>query len=102
MPSGRALLTFGAAALLELLPLVVAQIEDTHGSGGKTVIQAPPSRPTVPDGVDEATMEPQSYFALSDHSSVIFAHISVMVLAWAVVLPVGRSRVKATIKNWIS
>lgn len=102
MPAGRVLLIFTAAALLELLPLAVAHGEGSHGPDSKPVMAEAPSRPVVSDGIDEAAMEPQSYFALSDHSGVMYAHIFLMILAWVVVLPVGRCRVKAPGKRRIS
>ncbi|KAL9071046.1 MAG: hypothetical protein Q9157_005600 [Trypethelium eluteriae] len=96
MPTGRAFLIFAASALLELLPLVVAHGDDSHGPDGKAFVHnESPSRPTIADGIKEASVEPQSYFALSDHASQMYTHIFLMVLAWVVILPVGRYRVKA-------
>ncbi|KAL9091443.1 MAG: hypothetical protein Q9165_004829 [Trypethelium subeluteriae] len=90
MPTGRAFLILAAAALFELLPLALAHGEGSNGPDEKAPMRnGTPSRPTIADGKEAASVEPQSYFALSDHVNRIYAHIFLMVLAWVVILPVA-------------
>jgi len=45
-------------------------------------------------GVTEPQPEvdfPQSYFSYPEHRGTLLAHISLMLLAWVVVLPIGKS-----------
>ena len=91
MPTGRVFWISAAAALLGLLPLVVAHGEAGHGPDNKTtMMDNTPERPTIADGMDTAKMGPQSYFSLSEHSGTMYAHIFLMTLAWAVILPIGK------------
>lgn len=72
-----------AALLLEALPLVVA-----HGHGdetsGSSMDMENAAQPSIPDGD-----VPHSYWSLPEHTSLIFAHIVLEIIAWFVVLPVG-------------
>ena len=65
--------------LLEVLPLVIAHQESEH------VETERPQITTVEAGPDHAV----SYFAYSAYHGFIYGHIVLMLLAWAVVLPVG-------------
>lgn len=35
---------------------------------------------------------PDTYFALTEHVGVMYAHIAVMTIAWVILLPVGMSQ----------
>lgn len=45
----------------------------------------------------EAENKPQSYFALSEHSGSILAHIVLEVISWCFILPIGKFRI-----SWFS
>jgi hypothetical protein len=73
--TSRPVLTLATAALLlELLPLVVAHGEE-HNEGPVEV---------------QDSGRPQSYWSLSDHAALMYWHIGLEILAWIVVLPVGK------------
>jgi len=80
MTGGRALTTAAAALLLGVLPLVIAHGE--HGEHGDQ------------HGGDSVEMEqgapPESYWRLSEHTVLMYWHIGLEILAWFVVLPIGR------------
>jgi len=81
MQRGRVLTLAAAALLLEALPLAVA-----HGSehdGGNLDMGGSPEAPASAD------RKPMSYWSLTDHVGIVYIHILLMSLAWAVVLPVG-------------
>lgn len=69
-----------ATILLGALPLAIA-----HGEGhdGATMDKHDPPAPVEHDGA------PSSYWSLPDHASMMYWHIALELLAWAVVLPVG-------------
>lgn len=70
-----------AALLLEVLPLVAAH-GDEHGDMGAH--DAP--QPHVEDDG-----RPRSYWSLSEHAALMYWHIALEMLAWVVILPVGKS-----------
>jgi hypothetical protein len=86
MLQGRAVLVATAALLLEALPLVVAHGhgEDEGSAAGEMDMQKG-SRPQNVNG-DGAS----NYWRLSEHAGLMYMHIALEVLAWFVVLPVGR------------
>lgn len=69
----------GVAVLFGLLPLVQAHGDDNMDMGADAPAPAP----------IEAV--PQSYFRYEEHSRTMLAHIALMVIGWAFVLPVGKS-----------
>jgi len=71
-----------AALLLEVLPLVAAH-GDEHDAH-TDMHDAPPA----PMENNEA---PRSYWGLSEHASLMYWHIALEILAWIVILPVGKS-----------
>lgn len=77
----RALTLVTAALLLEVLPLVAAHGND-HGEGHMDIGDAP--RPQVQDDG-----RPRSYWSLSEHSTLMYWHIALEMLAWVVILPIG-------------
>jgi hypothetical protein len=79
MPNRTALTIATAALLLELLPRVVA-----HGVGHMEM-----STPNAPQSRQEDG-QPRSYWALSEHATLMYWHIALEILAWVVVLPVGK------------
>lgn len=72
-----------AALLLEAAPLVAAH-GDEHNDANLDMQHAVP--PTTSDNGHA-----QSYWALSDHASLMYWHIALEILAWFVILPVGMS-----------
>ena len=74
MTNWRVLTLATAALLLEKLPLVVAHGEE-HNEG--------------PVEVQEGG-RPQSYWGLSDYAALMYWHVGLEILAWIVVLPVGK------------
>lgn len=83
MPRGRILTLATAALLLEALPLVVAHGTD-HNDGMDMggMPEAPATNP-------EAHTRPMSYWSYSEHASLVYVHILLMVMGWTIVLPVG-------------
>jgi hypothetical protein len=90
-----------AAALLLLLLATVAQAlphDETpagdmsmdmniHTAGAGGVSPAPQNVSAV--ATSDSHTAPVSYFAYKEHSTVILAHIILMVIAWCFVLPIG-------------
>jgi hypothetical protein len=72
-------------SVLGLIVLLLPALALAHGEEHA----AHDDMPASSDGADQAAAEPQSYFALAAHSSLIYAHIALMVLAWVFVLPVA-------------
>lgn len=73
-----------AALLLEALPLVVAHGHgDESGPGGVDAHHSP--QPQV-----QNSDVPPSYWSLSEHAGLMYMHIALEVIAWLIVLPVGR------------
>lgn len=76
------------AALLGLLPLVA-----THGRDEDMKMDAAAPRPTINSSAADSTgwsgSEPESYFQHGGPSSLILAHILLMTISWAFVLPIG-------------
>jgi hypothetical protein len=81
MPN-RAAFTVALAALLllELPPRVVA-----HGDEHTDMSAPDAPQPQAPGGD-----QPSSYWSLSEHAALMYWHIASEVLAWVVVLPVGK------------
>lgn len=78
---------FTVAALLVVLPLVVAHGHDEVVPSG--IVGAPSEmRPTITT-TNSTISEPESYFQNGEHSALIFCHILLMSLGWVFVLPVG-------------
>ena len=80
----RGTLTIATAALLlHLLPLVVAHGDEPHGETiDMSAHDAPASQPQ-----DDGR---QSYWSLSEYATLMYWHIALEILAWIVVLPVGK------------
>lgn len=86
---GASFLTFAVGvAVLGFIPAVIADGGHEHGhnhggeSGGMKMSDA--DKPLPED------QYPPTYFALSEHTAAIYAHIALMVVAWVFVLPVGK------------
>lgn len=77
-----------AAFLLCALPLVAAHGDEhsgnAHGENDLNLHKAP--KPPSPD--NDA---PESYWSLTEHAGLMYMHIATEILAWFIVLPVGRS-----------
>lgn len=71
--------------LLQLLPFVAAHGDEHHSETmDMSVHNAPaPAPQTHGNGY-------QSYWSLSEHAALMYWHIALEVLAWIVVLPVGK------------
>jgi hypothetical protein len=79
--SKRIALTIAAAALLlELVPLVAAHGDEHMNMDAHEASQLQ----TEEEG------RPKSYWSLSEHATLIYWHIALEILAWIVVLPVGK------------
>lgn len=75
-------LALGSSPVI-FLTHVSRALADGHGHGGQDeteIIQA------IKDELDNG---PPTYFALSDNSGLIYSHITLMTIAWIVILPVG-------------
>ncbi|KAF2008001.1 hypothetical protein P154DRAFT_13831 [Amniculicola lignicola CBS 123094] len=77
----RVLLLSTAAALLEVLPLVAAH-GDEHNGGHMNMHEDSKLQTQESDA-------PHSYWSLSEHTGLIYAHIALEVIAWFIILPVG-------------
>lgn len=72
-----------AALLLHLLPLVAAHGDEHHGEAmDMSAHSAPAPQPQ--------SNAPQSYWRLTEYAALMYWHIALEVLAWVVVLPVGK------------
>lgn len=69
-----------AALLLELLPVVAA-----HGAEHMDMGAADTPQPSISENG-----QPGSYWSLSEHAPLMYWHIGLEILAWAVILPVGK------------
>lgn len=71
-----------AAAVLAALPAALAHGDDDHMDMSMGVAEPEPQQVS-----DAASL---TYFRLSEHTGAIYGHIALMLLAWIVVLPLGR------------
>jgi len=69
-----------AAAVLALVPSVIA-----HGDDDMENVKVGEADKPLPED-----QYPPTYFALDEHKAAIYGHISLMVLGWVFVLPVGK------------
>jgi hypothetical protein len=77
------------STLLGLIHLVAAHGHDDHEDSGMPAMDNMPS--STPGPASGAWLNrPPSYWSLSDHSGIMFAHIGIMIVAWVFVLPVGK------------
>lgn len=72
-----------AAGLLYIFTSVIAHGQDAPNSRNMTAEQAAHAL------VEEANWALPSYSGLAAHSSMMLAHITLMVLAWFFILPIG-------------
>jgi hypothetical protein len=80
MPNRTALTIAVAALLLELIPRAAA-----HGDESMDM-----SVPDAPQPQIQYDDQPRSYWSLSEHATLMYWHIALEVLAWIMVLPVGK------------
>ena len=73
-----------AAVLLQLLPFVVAH-DDEHGETMAMDMSANSAPAPKPEGEGS-----QSYWSLSEYAALMYWHIALEILAWVVILPVGK------------
>ncbi len=79
MKRWSAIVLASAAITLELLPVAVA-----HGDHGGDEVSASPDAPA-------AHMEQSpNYFRHPEHGKAVLAHIALMTISWAFVLPIGK------------
>ncbi|OHX00252.1 integral membrane protein [Colletotrichum incanum] len=76
-----------AALALGLVPLVLAHDAHEDGAAGMNMDMDMSHGAEGPK--PDADSYPPTYFALSDHAGMMYAHIGTMVLAWIFVLPVA-------------
>jgi hypothetical protein len=72
-----------ATLLLGALPLVVAHGDEHAGATMDMGAHDAPKTQTQDQG-------PRSYWSLSEHAALMYWHIALEILAWVVVLPVGK------------
>jgi hypothetical protein len=77
------------AVLLGFISSVVAHGHDENEGMNMDMSGMPSSRPTIPTATDSAMAEPASYFQLTEHTGLMFAHILLMTIGWIFVLPIG-------------
>ena len=77
-----------AIVLLELLPVALAHDDKGVEAGTEMKMGIAGSGRLAPAST-HSDENPQSYFRLKEHSNVILAHIALMTMVWAFVLPVG-------------
>lgn len=80
MPSRAAVTIASAALLLELLPLATA-----HGDDYIDMKAPDAPQPQLQNG------QPETYWRLSEHATLMYWHIAFEILAWVGILPIGRS-----------
>jgi hypothetical protein len=85
----RGTLTIASAALLlQLLSLVAAHGDEHHGEAMDMSAHDTPAPQPQGDA-------PQSYWSLTEYATLMYWHIALEILAWVVVLPVGKlSRIR--------
>jgi hypothetical protein len=80
MPKRVAVAIATAALLLELAPRALA-----HGDEHMNMSAHDAPQPQPHDGG-----EPASYWDLSEHVTLMYCHIALEILAWVVMLPIGK------------
>jgi hypothetical protein len=80
MPKRVAVAIAIAALLLELAPRALA-----HGEEHMAMSAHNAPQPQLHDG-----SEPVSYWDLSEHVTLMYCHIALEILAWVVILPIGK------------
>ncbi|KAK1999635.1 hypothetical protein LX36DRAFT_655242 [Colletotrichum falcatum] len=76
---------FAATLALGLVPLVLSHEAHQDGVAGTNMDMSHTTEEPRPD----PNSYPPTYFALTDHAGVMYAHVGAMVLAWVFVLPVA-------------
>ena len=74
--------------LLGSLPLVLAK----GGSHDEGQMNGHETEHPGLDKPDDDSQYPPTYFSYPEHVGMIYAHIALMTLAWAFILPVGKLR----------
>lgn len=74
-----------AAAILSALPAVFAHGDDHAAMDADMDMSVPDPKP------DPDSYLP-TYFSHPEHRGLIFAHVALMVLAWVVMLPIGKRK----------
>ena len=92
MGSGRKTICSSALLLLALLRQALAQ---HHGPGYGHSNMTVPSEPGhhghgALSANDVKLYNMQSYFSRPEHAATLYAHIGLMVVAWAIALPLGK------------
>ena len=87
-PPSRNSVILAGAILLGFVSSAVAHGHDENQDMNIEMGGMPKSRPTMPPA--NGTMaEPASYFQLTEHTGLMFAHILLMTIGWVFVLPIG-------------
>lgn len=84
----KTILRLPSALLLALLPVVFA-----HGDGDSMDMKMDMGMGHVSNTTQPPKDQdyPNTYFAHTDHSGVIYTHIALMILSWVFLLPIGKS-----------
>lgn len=90
MGRARQLLSPHALLLLGLLPLALAQHSHGAAQEAEGSQQASHHGHGAPTPEDERLYSMPSYWSHTEHAATMYAHIGLMVVAWATVLPIGK------------
>lgn len=88
-PSLRNFVLLAEAVLLGFVSSAVAHGHDEHGDMNMDMGGMSSSRPTIATASNSTMAEPTSYFQLTEHTGLMFAHIVLMTIGWVFVLPIG-------------
>lgn len=88
LPSRNSVI-FTGVVLLGFISSVAAHGDDEHGDMSMDLGGMSDSRPTIATATNGTMAEPASYFQLTEHTGLMFAHILLMTLGWVFVLPIG-------------
>ena len=102
MVQRKILTSLAALPLLILLPLASSHGDDTHTDGSRGMGMSGATSTTA--AVTNLTMNltetlQPSYFSRSELSGLLIAHVTIMILAWFFILPVGKLYFSASQTN---
>lgn len=88
-PPSRNFVILAGVVLLGFISSAVAHGHDEHEDMNMDMGRMSNSRPTIATATNGTMAEPASYFQLTEHFGLMFAHILLMTIGWVFVLPVG-------------
>jgi hypothetical protein len=87
-PTSRKFVILAGVVLLGFTSSVVAHGHEEHEGMNMDMGGTSNSSP-VATATNGAMAEPASYFQLTEHTALMFAHILLMTIGWVFVLPIG-------------